>query len=123
MLHGGGVEIHEKRVGRQMIQVVVLETRNVCGNLETSVAQFLVQPNVPRSTSPLEDSLDALANECLAVISTQATLSLATFDQFLGSIREHRALREERIQACAHGGIEAVGHQQRCKHPMLRASH
>ena len=121
MLHRRGIKIHEKRVGRQMIQVVVLETRNVCGNLETSVAQFLVQPNVPRSTSPLEDSLDALANECLAVISTQATLSLASFDQFLGSIREHRALREERIKACAHGVVVVVGHQQRCEHPMFGA--
>jgi ACT domain-containing protein len=57
-----------------MIQVVILKARNVCGNLETSVAQLPIQLNVPRRTGPLKDPLDALANECLSVISTQATL-------------------------------------------------
>ena len=119
ILHGRRIEVHEERVRRQVIQVVVLEARDICGNLEASIAQFLVKANVACSTGPLEDALNTLADECFSVIGRKTTLLFMLLNQLLGTIREDRSLRQERLNACTRGWIKVIRHQERCKHPML----
>ena len=123
VLHGRDVEVHEERVGRQVVQVVRLEAGDVGGDLEAGVRKLLVEPVIARRPGPAEDAVDALADQRVAVLGRQPAFALGALDQLLRARGEHVALRKQRLDARTRRVVEVVGHQERREHPVLGPVH